>query len=66
MNAERHAAERKQSHLLRHIAVCFRWDGLLARLDAAVATLAPLGYQDETGFHFGMEYCLIPLPAGLD
>ena len=29
--------------------------GIGARLIAALAALAPLGYEDETGFHYGTQ-----------
>ena len=32
-----------------------------ARLRAAMAVLVPIGYEDETGFHFGIQMLLPPL-----
>lgn len=29
--------------------------GVLARLRTAIENRIPLGYQDETGFHFGVQ-----------
>jgi len=29
--------------------------GIIARIHAALAKHAPVGYQDETGFHLGAE-----------
>ena len=41
----------------------FGRDLLVARLRAVLAECVPLGYEDETGFHFGMKtrYCEIPV-----
>jgi hypothetical protein len=40
---------------LHIIAVNLLLLGVLARLRAAVNNHIPLGYQDETGFHFGVQ-----------
>jgi len=59
MIAGSHCAKRGRAFLPGNAASCSVWDRLMARLRtatrAAVATYAPLGYEDETGFHFGME-----------
>ena len=33
--------------------ICLAW--IIARLCAAIMGRVPVGYEDETGFHFGME-----------
>ena len=39
------------------------WEMLVASLQNALACWVPLGYEDETGFHFGMKcrFCEIPV-----
>jgi hypothetical protein len=54
-----HIAKKGQPFLPGNAAAWSRWCELMARLrraiEAAVQTHAPLGYQNETGFHFGVE-----------
>jgi hypothetical protein len=54
-----HCAKNGQVFLPGNPAAGFRWHGLRARLhgaiQAAIAAHLPLGYEDETGFHFGVE-----------
>ena len=40
---------------LHIIAVNLLLVGIVARLRVAMKTHIPLGYQDETGFHFGIQ-----------
>ena len=40
---------------LHIIAVNLLLIGMVAKLRAAMKTHIPLGYQDETGFHFGVQ-----------
>ncbi len=40
---------------LQIIAVNLLLVGILAKLRAAMKTHIPLGYQDETGFHYGVQ-----------
>lgn len=46
-----------------HVMGGFSWDTLLTSLQNAVACRVPLGYEDETGFHFGINrrFCEIPV-----
>jgi hypothetical protein len=68
MNAGSHCADRGQAFLPENIVSWSRWDRLKARLHeaarTAIATCAPLGYEDEAGFHFGFEPA--PAPAFTD
>jgi hypothetical protein len=41
---------------LHIIAVNLLLVGILARLRSAMNNHIPLGYQDETGFHFGIQH----------
>ena len=50
-----HSAKKEQGFLLRSVAGRFRWNRLAARLQAVIEAEAPLGYEDETGFHFQDE-----------
>lgn len=51
-----HYAKKEQAFLPGNAGAWFREDGLMARLrsaiHAAIETHVPLGYEDETGFHF--------------
>jgi hypothetical protein len=38
------------------VAMTLNSGGLRARLRAAMERLAPVGYQDETGFHYGIQF----------
>jgi hypothetical protein len=40
---------------LHIIAVNLLLVGIVAKLRAAMKTHIPLGYQDETGFHYGVQ-----------
>jgi len=40
---------------LHFMAVNLLLVGILTRLRAAIENHIPLGYQDETGFHFGVQ-----------
>ena len=40
---------------LSFVAVNLLLVGILVRLRAAIENRIPLGYQDETGFHFGVQ-----------
>jgi hypothetical protein len=40
---------------LQFVVVNLLLVGILARLRAAIENRIPLGYQDETGFHFGVQ-----------
>lgn len=59
MIAGSHCAKKGQAFLPENVASCSVWARLMARLrtstQAAIATHAPLGYEDETGFHLGVE-----------
>jgi hypothetical protein len=52
-------AKEGQAFLPEDAAAWFRWRRLKARLRQAIQTAieahAPLGYEDEAGFHFGVE-----------
>jgi hypothetical protein len=47
-----HCAKKEQVFLPGNAGAWSREGGLMARLQAAIETLVPLGYEDETGFHF--------------
>jgi len=63
MYASSHCAKKGQSFLPGNVTAS-KWDRLKAMLHtaskSASVTCAPLGYEDETGFHFGMEMDLEP------
>ncbi len=65
MNAGSHFADRGQAFLPENVVPWSRWHRLKAMLHVAartaIATCAPLGYEDEAGFHFGFEPA--PMPA---
>jgi hypothetical protein len=50
-----HSTKREQSFLLGNVVARPRWSRLAARLRAAIEAKAPLGYEDETGFHLEDE-----------
>ena len=54
-----HCAKKEQTFLPGNTGAWLRGGGLLARLhtvvQAAMEAQAPLGYEDETGFHFQDE-----------
>jgi len=54
-----HYGKEGQAFLPGNAAAWLRGCGLMARLhraiQAGIEILAPMGYQDETGFHFGVE-----------
>jgi hypothetical protein len=50
-----HSTRREQGFLLGDVVARPRWNRLVARLQAVIEAEAPLGYEDETGFHFGEE-----------
>lgn len=64
MIAETHAMEESKDLLqVRHGAALMRGDkkmcrrtfGLISKLRATIARSVPFGYQDETGFHYGVK-----------
>jgi hypothetical protein len=59
MNIAIHHAKKEHLLLSENPAASFWQGGFMARLNraiqAAIETSAPLGYEDETGFHFGVE-----------
>ncbi len=50
-----HTTKKGQGFLLGNGVARRRWNRLAARLRAAIEAEAPLGYEDETGFHFQDE-----------
>ena len=50
-----HHAKMTQVSLLKSVIAWFRPHELLARLHNKIATQMPVGYEDEAGFHIGME-----------
>ena len=55
MIADTHFEKAEQPFLLRNVIARFRPGGFMAWLHAKVAKHAPAGYEDETGFHFGVK-----------
>jgi len=55
MTAGSHCAKAKQPFRFGRVAAGIRRAGFTARLRAAPAALAPVGYEDETGFHLGVK-----------
>ena len=54
-----HCAKNEQVFLPGNAVAGLRWHGLRARLHGAIQSAItahlPLGYEDETGFHFAVE-----------
>ena len=72
MIAERHYHGEDPAYLPGKIMAWLRRHGLKNRLHSTIAQHIPIGYEDETGFHLGMEepsVCFDPeaeadLPSG--
>jgi hypothetical protein len=52
MITESHHAREKQTFLFGGVIAWIRRNELKAKLHSAFATHVPVGYEDETGFHF--------------
>jgi hypothetical protein len=59
MQAGNHGTKAKKNDarnfLPGKVAAWFGWDELRQRMYHAISFLAPVGYEDESGFHFGVE-----------
>jgi hypothetical protein len=55
MIAETHHENEEQPVLLRHVIDWLRSCGIMVHLRNTVAAQIPVGYQDETGFHLGVQ-----------
>jgi hypothetical protein len=55
MSAGSHYAVGRKPFLLGKSGPWLRWSLLTAQLRAGLAALAPVGYEDETGFQFGVK-----------
>ena len=56
----------EQPFLLGNIITRSRPRGIIAWLQARVTNLAPIGYEDETGFHYGVQSDSIPCVSASD
>jgi hypothetical protein len=55
MAAGSHRIRRCRTLLTRTIVALIRGKGIIATLRATISAQIPVGYEDETGFHIGME-----------
>lgn len=67
MIADTHFEKEAQHFLPRNVIARFRPGGIKAWLHAKAAQHAPVGYEDETGFHYGVKTRVDPAnPQGKD
>jgi hypothetical protein len=48
---------------LQTFALTLLFGGIIAKFRSAIANLAPVGYQDESGFHLGVKHTQDRWPA---